>query len=83
MKVATIDYWLVGQRGGALETVVPRKTRLLFYEQTVNSLCAAVGQSARDADAFDSQRVRAHAENFRPEIFVRKLSALVAETRRV
>ena len=67
-------------RGGALETVIPGQTGVLFYEQTVDSLCAAVNRYECDTDLFDPQRIRAHAEKFRPEIFAGRICALVAET---
>lgn len=67
-------------RGGALETVVDRKTGLLFPEQTVDSLCDAVATFEAIADSFDPQQIRAHAETFRPEVFAERIRALVAET---
>jgi len=67
-------------RGGALETVVAGKTGLLFHEQTVDSLCAAVAEYERDASSFDPQTIREHAKGFRPEVFAGKIRALVAET---
>lgn len=68
-------------RGGALETVVAGTTGLLFPEQTVDSLCEAVGRFEQTADGFDPQAIRAHAEQFRPEAFAARIRALVAESR--
>ena len=69
-------------RGGALETVIPGRTGILFQEQTVDGLCAAVNDYERTAESFSPQQIRAHAENFRPEIFAAKLRALVTESGR-
>ncbi len=66
-------------RGGALESVVDRKTGLLFPEQTIDSLCAAVATFESIAESFDPQAIRAHAEKFRPEVFAERIRALVAE----
>ena len=65
-------------RGGALETVVPGKSGLLFDEQSVDAVCTAVEAYERDAANFDPQAIRAHAQSFRPEIFAEKIKALVA-----
>jgi glycosyltransferase involved in cell wall biosynthesis len=61
-------------RGGALETVVPGKTGVLFEEQSVDAVCNAVEAYERDAAGFDPHAIRAHAELFRPEIFAEKCS---------
>ena len=65
-------------RGGALETVFPGKTGVLFGEQSVDAVCAAVEAYERDAACFDPQEIRAHAELFRPEIFAERIRGLVA-----
>ncbi|NMP22532.1 glycosyltransferase [Sulfobacillus harzensis] len=54
-------------RGGVLDTVVHGETGWLFSEQTVDALVSAI--QAADQMSWDAQAIRAHAENFRPEIF--------------
>ena len=65
--------------GGALETIVDGETGLFFDEPSPESLAAVL----RDFNAarFDSQRLRAHAETFGPEQFVRRLRAIVERVR--
>lgn len=54
-------------RGGSLDTVVHGETGWLFPEQTVDSLVAAIQESERLS--WDPDRIRVHAERFRPEVF--------------
>jgi glycosyltransferase involved in cell wall biosynthesis len=49
-------------RGGALETIVPRVTGLLTDEQSVESFADAL--TSFDEHAWDSVRIRRHAEGF-------------------
>jgi len=58
-------------RGGALETVVPGVTGEFFEEPTGVSLARVL--SDLDASRYDPARLRAHAEEFSPEIFKGKL----------
>jgi glycosyltransferase involved in cell wall biosynthesis len=51
-------------RGGAVETVVPDQTGLLFYPQTVLALAAAVTQFEQQRSRFDPWVIRANAERF-------------------
>lgn len=51
-------------RGGATETVVAGRTGVLFEEQTVEGLMAAVERFERIADGFDPEAIRAHAGRF-------------------
>ncbi len=69
-------------RGGALETVVHRRTGLLFGEQTVESLCDAVSVFEATEESFDPLYIRGHAEKFRPEVFAEKILTLVVESSR-
>lgn len=62
-------------RGGALETVIDGVTGLLFPEQTVESLLAALRRF--DHLHFDPVTIRAHAERFRPERFRTEFMAFV------
>lgn len=48
--------------GGALETVVNGTTGVFFHEQTADSLAEAITMT--DFDAFDSVRIRQHAQQF-------------------
>ncbi|MBM3302292.1 MAG: glycosyltransferase, partial [Deltaproteobacteria bacterium] len=55
--------------GGALETVVPRKTGLVFAEQTPESLIAAIKEFQRDSDKFDPESIRDQSRRFSKERF--------------
>jgi glycosyltransferase involved in cell wall biosynthesis len=63
--------------GGALTTVIPGHTGLLFPDQTVPALIAAL-RSFRDAD-FDPLAIRRHAETFAPARFHARVRRVVAE----
>jgi glycosyltransferase involved in cell wall biosynthesis len=65
--------------GGALETIVDGETGVFFDEPSPESLAGVL--RSFDADRFDPQRLRAHAETFAPEQFVRRLSAIVDRVR--
>lgn len=54
-------------RGGALDTVIPDETGVLFGEQTVDALVDAIQKSEKLS--WDRARIRANAERFRPEVF--------------
>ncbi len=62
--------------GGALDTVIPGKTGLLFAEPTVESL-AGVLQTFDDAQ-FDPAVLRAHAMQFDSAVFERAITGYVA-----
>jgi glycosyltransferase involved in cell wall biosynthesis len=64
--------------GGALETVIDGETGTFFREPTAGSLAAAI--RAFDPARFEPQRLRAHAEEFRPERFIARLRAIVDAT---
>lgn len=56
-------------RGGATETVIPNKTGLLFAEQTVESLAAAVRRFERSPLTTPAAVIRQHAERFSEQRF--------------
>ncbi|MBS7458542.1 glycosyltransferase [Coralloluteibacterium stylophorae] len=60
-------------RGGALETVVHGETGVLFHEQSVEALIAAVEACEEAADLFDPARLRAHAVSFSLDVFRARL----------
>jgi glycosyltransferase involved in cell wall biosynthesis len=62
--------------GGALDTVIPGKTGVLFAEPTVESLAAAL----RDLDdaRFDPSVLRAHAMQFDSAVFEREITGYIA-----
>lgn len=61
--------------GGALDTVIPGKTGVLFDEMTVDSLTTAL--ELFDAGAYDPAVLRAHAEQFDTQVFNRQISEYV------
>ena len=65
--------------GGALETIIDGVTGTFFEERAPRALAAAI--AAFDPDRYDPRTLRAHAEEFRPERFIARLRAIVAETR--
>jgi glycosyltransferase involved in cell wall biosynthesis len=64
--------------GGALETVVDGETGAFFRDARPRALAEAI--RAFDPARYDPGRLRAHAEEFRPERFVARLRAIVGET---
>jgi glycosyltransferase involved in cell wall biosynthesis len=64
--------------GGALETIVDGETGAFFRDPQPHALAEAI--RAFDPARYDPHRLRAHAEAFRPERFVARLRAIVAET---
>lgn len=66
-------------RGGALDSVVDGVTGVLFAEQTVSSMAEAIDQA--DRTVFELDKLRAHADGFRPEVFRERFSAVVSGTR--
>lgn len=65
--------------GGALETVIEGKTGMFFREPAPESLAATLSTFARER--FDSQALRAHAEQFAPERFIERLREMVGRVR--
>ena len=65
-------------KGGALETVVDGKTGVLFYEQTEESIQAAVGRFEQDFQ-FDHEAIRQHACSFSTERFKSQFKSFVEQ----
>jgi glycosyltransferase involved in cell wall biosynthesis len=61
--------------GGALDTIIEERTGLLFDEQTVESLCAALHRF--EAMTFSPAEARCNAERFDQARFERELAAFV------
>ena len=65
-------------RGGAVETVIPGETGVLFDAPTVDSLVAGLDALARTR--FDPVRVRGHAERFSRTRHLQQMGGLIDET---
>jgi glycosyltransferase involved in cell wall biosynthesis len=65
-------------KGGALDTVKPGVSGMLFPEQTPQSLNEAVAAFEANAGAFDPHAIRAHAETFDVPVFKAKMAAAIA-----
>ena len=65
-------------RGGALETVIPGETGVLFEELTSESMAHALEQAA--AARFDAERLRTNAQRFSHERHVERMDAVINET---
>lgn len=61
--------------GGALETVKDGTTGILFQEQTVDSLCAAIEEF--ESRKWDAGMCRANANRFRKEAFFEKMRQVI------
>ncbi|MFL9828363.1 glycosyltransferase [Rhodoplanes sp. SY1] len=66
-------------RGGALETVVNGKTGLLFNEQTVEALIAAVEEIEGRIGEFRSDRIRRHAESFSKAQYLERMKLFIQD----
>jgi glycosyltransferase involved in cell wall biosynthesis len=64
-------------KGGALETVIAGETGVLFPEQTVDSLIAAVATFDQSRDRFHPEHLRRSAMRFGRERFQQELRALI------
>jgi glycosyltransferase involved in cell wall biosynthesis len=64
--------------GGALETIVAGETGAFFAAAEPRALADAI--RAFDPARYDPLHLRAHAEQFRPERFIARLRAIVAQT---
>lgn len=69
-------------KGGALETVINKKTGIFFYEQTVDSLIKALEEfeQLEKEDTFNSETIRKHAETFSTERFCTEFKKIVDKT---
>lgn len=64
-------------QGGALETVVPGVTGEFFAEQTIDSLANAMRQFK--SNAYNPEKIRAHAASYDTAIFLEKFRSMVDE----
>jgi glycosyltransferase involved in cell wall biosynthesis len=64
--------------GGALDYVVPGKTGLFFDEQTAESLIDVL--KTFESSRFNAAEIEHYAEQFSPDVFKRKLRAVVDKT---
>lgn len=69
--VPTIAY----SAGGALETVIPNTTGVLFESQTVEALCNAIAQFG--ALSWNSVNIRTHALRFSKQRFIEEMQIAV------
>ncbi len=65
-------------RGGARETVLDKRTGLLFEEQTVESLTGAIERFERLQQHFNSNDIRRHAATFSNERFRDEIKQFMA-----
>lgn len=66
-------------KGGVTETVVAEETGILFSEQSVDALVAAVRQFESQRHRFDPKRIRRNAERFGKERFQEEFLAVFKE----
>lgn len=66
-------------KGGAVETVIPGKTGILYKEQTVTSLCAAINKFESTQSTFIPSIIREHAEQFATKRFCDEFKTFVSE----
>ncbi len=66
-------------KGGALDTVVPGVSGLLFGDQSPEAIRDAVHRFEQEPAAFTSATVADHAQNFAPSVFRQRFSAIVLE----
>ena len=64
-------------RGGVLDTVVDRKTGILFEEESADALAAAIECFEREERTFDPVAARARAEMFSVDSFKTNMRALI------
>jgi glycosyltransferase involved in cell wall biosynthesis len=64
-------------RGGATESVIPYVSGLLFPEQSVDAIIAAVEQFG--SIAFDSERIVAHAQRFSRQRFISEMTTEIEQ----
>jgi len=65
-------------KGGILDTLVPGVTGVLFPEQSVEALLAAMAEFEAHAEGFDPEAIRAQALQFSREIFRRRLIEFIS-----
>ncbi|WP_025763226.1 glycosyltransferase [Dyadobacter tibetensis] len=71
--------------GGILTTQIPcgedgkNATSIFFDDQTAPSLCEAVNKMEKIIDSFDPNFIRAHAEKFDDEVFIKRIKSFVLQ----
>lgn len=65
------------RRGGVLETVIDGQTGILFREQTVDGLTAAIRRFEAMQDHFDASALARHAQAFSREVFARQMAEVI------
>ena len=68
-------------KGGALETVIPGKTGLLFQEQSVSALCGALEEFVAGVTGFSAEALHEHAGSFSRAVFRKNFSAFYERCR--
>ena len=63
--------------GGALETVIPGETGVLFAQQTVNAMIKAV--ESFDALSVNSALIRQHAKQYDTAVFKQKMASFIEQ----
>lgn len=66
-------------KGGALESIIPNETGMLFYEQTPEALERVVAQFEMVSDSFHPESIREKAQRFSKERFKREFQDFVLE----
>lgn len=67
------------QKGGALDFVIHEKTGIFFQKQDVASLAKAIRKL--DTIQWNSEEIKAHAETFSTENFLKKMNAFIEKCR--
>ena len=62
-------------KGGALDTIIDGRTGILFEDQTIDALLAAIDRF--ETTEFDRDTIQAHAATFGPNVFRQKLTSLL------
>ncbi|MFH0833934.1 MAG: glycosyltransferase [Patescibacteria group bacterium] len=70
---------LAFNKGGATETVVHKKTGILFNSQTPASLENGLAEFFANEKKFEPKKIRAQAQKFSRQIFEQKIRRIVAE----
>ena len=65
------------KKGGSLETIIDNKTGILFDEQSLQSLCAAIKRFESSQDLFDPIELTSHAERFSKKRFLQEYKSTV------
>lgn len=63
--------------GGALDTVIPNKTGVLFSEQTVAGMTEAINHF--DTLTWNPDQIKKHADQFDTELFKQKLNSFIEQ----